>query len=370
MITFLFPGQGSQSKGMGEALFDEFDKFTNKSDEILGFSIKELCLVDPEGKLNETQFAQPAIFVVNALSYYKKIDELGKKPDYVAGHSLGELNALFAAECFNFETGLKLVKKRSELMSQVKGGGMAAIINATNEKIQYLLKKSGLNSIELANFNSPSQIVISGMREEIEKAKSIFQNEKIIFIPLATSGAFHTKHMAPARKEFEKYLESFMFKDLKIPVISNLSAEPYKKDKIIQNLSQQITNPVKWHQSIIYLMKLKDMAFEEVGHGKTLTGLLKSIKNEQIKTLDQAGPAKYFHYNNKEKYKINAEEKVKLWNQSYPIGTKVKSKIVNDKELETRTEAMILFGHRAAVYMKGYNGYFDLDEIIPSAKQS
>src|SRR5205823_13876450 len=124
MLAYIFPGQGSQTRGMGGNLFDDFPELTAQADAILGYSIKKLCLEDPNQELNQTQFTQPALFVVNALTFLKK----NQKPDYVAGHSLGEYNALFAAEVFDFATGLNLVKKRGELMSEAKNGGMAAVI--------------------------------------------------------------------------------------------------------------------------------------------------------------------------------------------------------------------------------------------------
>ncbi|MGO4778772.1 acyltransferase domain-containing protein, partial [Lysobacter sp. 2RAB21] len=133
MKTYMFPGQGSQARGMGGDLFDAYPELTAKADAVLGYSIKELCLEDPRRELGKTQFTQPALYVVNALSYYKRIQDTGETPDYLAGHSLGEFNALLAAECFDFETGLKLVKKRGELMSQATQGAMAAIVNATRE---------------------------------------------------------------------------------------------------------------------------------------------------------------------------------------------------------------------------------------------
>ncbi|MBF0103655.1 MAG: acyltransferase domain-containing protein, partial [Desulfobacterales bacterium] len=135
MLTFVFPGQGSQKTGMGESLFDEYKELTAQADEILGYSIKQLCLENLENNLQKTQFTQPALYVVNALSYLKKLDEVGKKPDFVAGHSLGEYNALLAANAFDFETGLKLVQKRGELMSKAIGGGMAAVIGFNRDQI-------------------------------------------------------------------------------------------------------------------------------------------------------------------------------------------------------------------------------------------
>ena len=122
MKAYVFPGQGSQKKGMGEELFDEFPELVERSDQVLGYSIKELCLEDKEEKLDNTQYTQPALYVVEALSYLKKIKEENVKPDYIAGHSLGEYVALFAAGVFDFATGLKLIKKRSQLMAQVSGG--------------------------------------------------------------------------------------------------------------------------------------------------------------------------------------------------------------------------------------------------------
>ena len=133
MKAYVFPGQGSQKKGMGEDLFDEFADITKKADEILGYSIKDLCLNNPDQNLNQTQYTQPAMYVVNAMTYLKKKQDSKDFPDYVAGHSLGEYNALHAAGVFSFENGLKLVKKRGELMSKAKKGGMAAILNTPQE---------------------------------------------------------------------------------------------------------------------------------------------------------------------------------------------------------------------------------------------
>lgn len=363
MKAYLFPGQGSQDQGMGAELFDTFDELIKKADKILGYSIKELCLEGPNKKLNQTQFTQPALYVVNALSYYKKIEETGQKPDYVAGHSLGEFNALLAAECFDFETGLKLVEKRGDLMSQATGGGMAAILNATKEEIETILKNNGLNSIDLANFNSPSQIVISGLKDDIEKAQHFLQDGDMLFIPLKISSAFHSRYMQPVKEEFETYLKSFTFSNLTIPVISNVSAKPYQKDNVVKNLSSQITSPVMWTESIQYLIRLGDMEFEEIGHGSVLTRLVEKIQKETHTYSNE-------EHDTTQKKKVEAEkpltseEKVNAWNKNHPIGTRVKSVIIDD-DLETRTEAVVLFGHRAAVYIKGYNGYFDLDEITP-----
>jgi malonyl CoA-acyl carrier protein transacylase len=282
MITFIFPGQGSQTKGMGGTLFDEFKELTAQADEVLGYSIKKLCLEDPNANLSQTQYTQPTLYIVNALSYQKKIKETGKKPDFVVGHSLGEYNALFAAGAFDFATGLKLVKKRGELMSRATGGGMAAVIGLNEEQIADVLKQNNLRSIDLANYNSPTQIVISGLKADIDNARPIFEGIKDVqmFIPLKTSGAFHSRYMEGSKREFAVFLDAFTFSELAIPVISNVHARPYKQSDISQNLINQITNPVKWTESIQYLMNFGEMQFEEVGPGRVLTGLVQRIKRE------------------------------------------------------------------------------------------
>lgn len=379
MKTCMFPGQGSQARGMGGALFDEFAELTAQADAILGYSIKELCLEDPRKELDNTRFTQPALFVVNALSYYKRLQESAAKPDYLAGHSLGEFNALLAAECFSFEVGLKLVRKRGQLMSQVSGGGMAAVLNSTPEQIEAVLKENGLTNIELANFNTPTQIVISGLKEEVAAAQPLLQKGRVLFFPLNTSGAFHTRFLAEAQQEFRASLQTFEFAAPKIPVISNVTARPYEGDAVVETLARQIASPVKWSDSVQYLLALDNggdpMQFEEVGHGDVLTRLVKSIRDYLAKNA-----AKATHAATQETAPIittvaapaaggdgmSAEQKVAAWNQRHAVGTRVRSSLMDDATLETRTEALVLFGHRPAVYVKGYNGYFDIDEMAPA----
>lgn len=352
MKTFMFPGQGSQAKGMGGRLFDEFPEWTRKADDILGYSIKQLCLEDPRNELHQTQFTQPALFVVNALSYFKRIESPDQIPDFVAGHSLGEFNALLAAECFDFEVGLKLVKKRGELMSQAPDGNMAAILNSTKERIETILKDNGLTELDVANYNTPSQIVISGSKEDIAKASNLFQDGQVSYIPLNTSGAFHSRLMQAPKEEFEKYLMQFEFSDFKIPVISNVSARPYIYETVFDSLANQMTSAVRWSESIEYLMAQGEMIFEEIGHGNVLTKLIDKIWLGPPTWLDDI------------KF-LSAVEKVSAWNKRYKIGTRVKSTLVDEDNLQTRTEAMVLFGRRAVVYMNNLNGYFDLNEVIP-----
>jgi len=280
MKTYIFPGQGSQSVGMGGTLFDEFQEVTEKADEILGYSIKALCLEDRNNELSQTRFTQPAIYVVNALSYYKKREEIGQRPDFVAGHSLGEYNALLASGVFDFATGLKLVKKRGQLMSQAHGGAMAAILGLNREAIEKVIRDNQLPGIDIANYNTPSQIVISGLSDEIDKAGPLFLQEGGQCIPLNTSGAFHSRYMQSARDEFANFLAEFSCSELTIPVIANVTARPYTQEDIQLNLANQITCSVHWSESIRYLMGQGEMVFEELGHGTVLTNMVAKIQRE------------------------------------------------------------------------------------------
>lgn len=279
MNAYVFPGQGSQKKGMGEELFAQFGELTAQADSILGYSLKELCLEDPDEKLGSTQFTQPALFSVNALSYLNIIKETGQKPDFVAGHSLGEYDALFAAGAFDFETGVKLVQKRGELMSKASEGGMAAVVGLSGEKIDDVLTSNNLDQLSIANYNSPAQIVIAGAKNQIETAQAHFEEVGAKrYIVLNVSAAFHSPFMETARGEFENFIKEFQFSQLEIPVISNVTAQPYTNEEIAQNLVQQITHPVKWIESMQYLLGKGEIEIKEIGPGKVLTGLLRAIR--------------------------------------------------------------------------------------------
>jgi len=276
---FLFPGQGSQEKGMGAGLFEEFPEETAAADRLLGYSIQELCLEDPDRFLAQTQFTQPALYVVNGLTYMKRVKETGEAPDFVAGHSLGEYNALLAAGVFDFRTGLQLVQKRGELMSQATGGGMAAVVGLTAERIRGVLDQASFSSVDVANLNTPDQTVISGQERDIQAVKSVFEEAGARrFIPLKVSGAFHSRYMETARAAFERFLADFDFPLPQIPVISNLHARPYLPNQTQGNLCGQITHPVRWTESIQYLLQQPDPIFEELGPGKVLTRLTRKIQ--------------------------------------------------------------------------------------------
>lgn len=276
---YLFPGQGSQKKGMGAELFDEFPEEMAAAERILGYSMRDLCVEDPDGRLTQTQFTQPALFVVSVLTYMTRLREGERRPDFVAGHSVGEYAALFASGAFDFMTGLRLIRKRGELMSQAHGGGMAAVIGMTPEAIRDLLESRELTAIDVANLNSPQQIVISGLAEDIARAQPVFEQEGAkMFIPLPVSGAFHSRYMEPSSREFESFIRDFTFSRLTIPVISNVTARPYEQDDIARNLVEQITSPVRWTDSIRYLLEQESPELEELGPGNVLTSLTRQIR--------------------------------------------------------------------------------------------
>jgi trans-AT polyketide synthase/acyltransferase/oxidoreductase domain-containing protein len=275
---FMFPGQGSQAKGMGEDLFDAYPELTNTASDVLDYSIKDLCLKNQEGLLDRTDYTQPALFVVSALSWLRERERSGV-PAYLVGHSLGEYNALFAAEVFDFETGLKLVQKRGSLMASAQGGGMAAVIGMSKDEVEGVLEKERLKSLDVGNINSPDQVVLSGPKSDIQAAKSVFESSGAdLYIPLKVSGAFHSRLMRECQLEFKSFISDFSFHAPKTPVISNLEALPYSVDRVADLLVGQISGSVNWFDSIRYLIQQGVTTFREIGPGKVLTGLISKIQ--------------------------------------------------------------------------------------------
>lgn len=288
MIAFLFPGQGSQRRGMGQGLFDEVREYAEVEkdvDTILGYSLRKLCLEDSANRLKETQFTQPSLYVVNALHYYKAVSE-GIRPSFLAGHSLGEYNALLAAGVFDFLTGVRLVKKRGELMSQAKNGAMAAVIGLGAGIIAKVIKDNGLASIDVANFNSPSQTVISGPVDDIRRAGPFFEKGGArMYMPLQVSAAFHSRYMRDAAKAFADFLGLLSFSSPRLPVVANVTSQPYPTDNPTESvkslLVDQITTSVQWTRSIRFLISQGVTEFREVGPGNVLTKSVQQIQQEK-----------------------------------------------------------------------------------------
>jgi len=277
--AILFPGQGSQFKGMGKDLFPRFQKMAAEASDILGYSIEDLCLKDSENKLSRTQYTQPALYVVNAMGYAQWLEDVatGSPPAFAAGHSLGEYNALLAAQVFDFKTGLKLVRKRGELMAAASGGTMAAIVGTPIKVVRALLAKNDLNEIDFVNHNTPTQIVIAGSRAAVAQAEKLCTNHNIRCLPLNVSAPFHSRHMLPAQNEFLTFLAAFSFNDPIFPVISNVTAKPYEPGKITATLGPQIGSPVQWMDSIRYLMGQGVDEYREI-NSSILTKMVNEIR--------------------------------------------------------------------------------------------
>lgn len=393
MKSYLFPGQGSQRVGMGEDLFDAFPDITATADAVLDYSIKELCLRDPNRQLGQTQYTQPALYVVNALTHRRRARDTGERPDFVAGHSVGEYNALECAGVVSFEDGLRLVQKRGQLMSTAPKGAMAAVIGLTAERVGEILAENGLTTIDVANYNAHNQTIISGLEADIRDAQPCFERNQGMYIPLNVSGAFHSRYMEPVLAEFTAFLGTIAFSDPRIPVIANVDARPYRPGEVARTLRDQLTHSVRWLDSIRYLLDQGVQEFLELGPGDVLTKLVRSIRSQYKPaprpvqpapapalaaapiqpTAPAAAPVQpaavppvtaTARWN---EVAGDAQQTVAAWNRSFPVGTRVRVKGYGDT-LTTKTEAVVLFGHRAAVYMQGYNGYFALADVEPAAE--
>ncbi|HKO55151.1 MAG TPA: ACP S-malonyltransferase [Thermoanaerobaculia bacterium] len=288
MVTFVFPGQGSQKRGMGQGLFDEVREYAaveKDVDAIVGYSMRKLCLEDPDNRLKETQFTQPSLYVVNALHYYKALGQ-GTQPEYVAGHSLGEYNALLAAGVFDFLTGLRLVKKRGELMSQARNGGMGAVIGLSSGAVGKAIQDGGLSTLDVANFNTPSQTVVSGPVDDIKRAGAVFEKAGAqMYVPLQVSAAFHSRYMGDAAKAFGDFLAPMSFAAPRIPVIANATAQPYPSANASESakslLVSQIDHSVQWTQSVRLLIGRGVTQFSETGPGNVLTRMVQQIQQHK-----------------------------------------------------------------------------------------
>ncbi|ODS51881.1 MAG: [acyl-carrier-protein] S-malonyltransferase [Acidobacteria bacterium SCN 69-37] len=268
---------------MGGDLFVRYADWTAEADQVLGYSIRELCLEDPRGELGLTQFTQPALFVVNALMWRARVDEGRPAPAFVAGHSLGEYNALLAAGVFDFVTGLTLVRERGALMGRVSGGGMAAVIGLAPDRIAAILEASEAGRrLDVANFNAFDQTVIAGPVADIEAVKADFEAAGVrAFTLLKVSAPFHSRYMHAAMEEFGRHLDGVTFAAPAIPVIANVTAAPYPADDVRGTLAKQIGSSVRWLDSMVGLLDQGVITFEEVGPGNVLTKLITRIKKSR-----------------------------------------------------------------------------------------
>ncbi|MGK7916601.1 MAG: ACP S-malonyltransferase [Prochloraceae cyanobacterium] len=270
--AWVFPGQGSQEIGMGVDLKDVPAAQTKfeLAEKILGWSVLDLCQTEEE-KLSRTFYTQPCLYVVESI-LVDLLVERGYQPDLVAGHSLGEYVALYAARVFDFESGLLLVKRRAELMDSAAGGKMAAMMKFDRQQLENAIDKT--TGVVLANDNSAAQVVISGTPEAVDLVLSQVKAKRTV--ALKVSGAFHSPLMAAAAEEFAQVLQSVSFSDAKIPVLSNVEPSPTLAGEDLKaRLVGQMTASVRWREIMLQLPAAGIAGVVEVGPGKVLTGLLK-----------------------------------------------------------------------------------------------
>jgi [acyl-carrier-protein] S-malonyltransferase len=282
--AWVFPGQGSQTLGMGMDLVNlpfAKDKFI-QAEEILGWSVIEICQNNEE-KLSRTLYTQPCLYVVESI--LADLFRGKEQPDLLAGHSLGEYIALYVAGVFEWSAGLRLVKRRAELMESSVGGMMAALMNFEREQLEKVLALTP--DAVLANDNSPAQVVISGTPEAVQTVISQVKAKRAI--PLKVSGAFHSPLMSAAASEFKEILEAVEFQKATVPVLSNVEPSPtVSSEQLKQRLIQQMTGNVRWREISLNLSENGIQRVVEIGPGNILTGLIKrtctDLKLENIRS--------------------------------------------------------------------------------------
>jgi [acyl-carrier-protein] S-malonyltransferase len=277
MTAFVFPGQGSQYVGMAKDLFEADPAsraLMEEADAILGVPLTTICFNGPEEELRQTRNTQPAIFLHSVALFAA----MRAHPAMVAGHSLGEYSALVAADALSFEDALRLVRLRGELMQHP--GTMAAVVGLSPEMIEEVCREAAAAGIvQPANFNSPGQIVISGSVAGVRKGMEIAKLRGARMVKeLVVSGAFHSALMASAQEGLKEGLDRTTFRDARIPVYANVTAEPVRRAEEIRGLLyRQLTSPVRWEESVHNMVRDGMTECTEIGPGKVLQGLIKRI---------------------------------------------------------------------------------------------
>jgi [acyl-carrier-protein] S-malonyltransferase len=270
--AWVFPGQGSQAIGMGMDLLDQSvaqARFEQASQQ-LGWSVVEICQ-NTDDKVSQTLYTQPCLYVVESI-LVDLLKAKGQHPDYVAGHSLGEYSALYAAGVLSFADGLRLIQRRAELMSNATEGMMAALLGCDRDQLDTVLAHTP--EAVLANDNNAGQVVISGTVEGVEAVLSQVKSKRAV--KLNVSGAFHSPLMADAAAQFQPLLDQVTFADAQLPVLSNVEPTPATAGSVLkEQLSQQMTGSVRWREISLQLPECGVTRVVEVGPGKVLTGIIK-----------------------------------------------------------------------------------------------
>ena len=296
MFSVVFPGQGSQKIGMAKEFFDKFEiikKIFKNADELLELPISKIIFEGPEEKLNLTENTQPAIFLASYAIFTVAQKEFGinfNKSKFIAGHSLGEYSALCCFGALSFEDTLKILKKRGKSMQDAvpaNEGGMLAVLGKELSIIEEIIKKNNHNCF-IANDNSPQQIVVSGLKNNIDVFSQDLNKLKIKNIKLSVSAPFHCKLMKKATENMRDKIMNLNFNNIKNPLISNFNAKPSISGSEIKDLLvSQIEGKVRWLESIEFMINEGTKNFIEIGPGKVLSGLIKRInKNANIKSIN------------------------------------------------------------------------------------
>ena len=296
MFSVIFPGQGSQLVGMCSELYARYHivkNIFNEADETLNYLLSKTILDGPAKELNKTEFTQPAIFLVSYSIYKLVTEEFGinlHKAKYFAGHSLGEYSALACSGALEFKETLKILNKRGKAMQSAvpnNSGGMLVVINSSIPEIENIITHNKIDCY-IANDNSPNQIVISGLKENIELLSNVFTKKKIKNLSIPVSAPFHCKLMNKATKNMDQEINKINFKNLNVPIISNVTAEEVGDKNLLANLLlRQIESRVRWRESVNFMISNNINQFIEIGPGKVLSNLIRrSDKNLKVNAIN------------------------------------------------------------------------------------